>query len=559
MLCWFLFVIGSEFVQDSTEVDSVIKYKMPSVINFSQTGVIDSSLKQKRVIEPVIFFGGVNEIIYFTPYLSKDKGYTLNLIAPYPVEILFHSHKLNNYFLESFNLYSLPINLIRAVRLNNDLESDLHELEFETKVNVYDEPYSYLYFTMFGGSSVYNVDFTRAITDNAGFYLSGLYSRQYKNNDRLYLQTNGGYMNIYYNQFIPSRIDVFFTDNDYGPLWHTGLGDIAVTLGSSFYKIAIFRTENSFEYFDTLQGLFYENRFITYGTNQRMLYYFKDLENIFGLNFTISSFKYDTSGLIKDNDIEFYQKINYKFHRLSTGLGYHIDYEKEKNLYLNPSWRIKYDISDDIHILGTSKILHRRANFVAKYGNENLVMKDYYVQGNPDIRDEKYFHKEIGIQFKSSILYFYHSAISAPVVYRRDSTNYYSAMNGIHGEVAGFELFYEIPWGKYFSFSGVYNYLLKVEPSTILPRTNLKLFLGGQRTTERSLVCLFTRFNYLSDRYDEAGNYYREFWTIAPGLMVKFITLRFNMIIDNILGKKAGDFPNTEKGFNLEVKWEFRD
>lgn len=546
-------------MQDSTAVDSVIKYEIPSIITFSQTGIIDSSLEQKRVIEPVIFFGGVNEIIYFTPYLIKDKGYTLNLITPYPVEILFHSHKLSNYFLESFNLVSLPINLIRAVRFNNDLESELRELEVETKVNVYDGPYSYLYFTMFGGGSAFNVDFTRAITNNVGFYLSGLYSRQYQDNDRLYLQTNGGYMNIYYNQFIPSRIDVFFTDNDYGPLWHTGFSDITVTVGSRLYKLAIFRTQNSSEYFDTLHGLFYENRFITYGTNQRLLFYFKDLENIFGFNFTISSFRYDISGLTTDNDLEFYQKVNYKFHRLSTGLAYQIDYKQEKKLYLNPTWKIKYDISNDVHILGASKIFHRRANFVAQYGNENLVIKDNYILGNPDIMDEKYFHKEIGMQFKNSILYFYHSAISNPVIYRLDSTNYYSAINGIHGEIAGFELFYEIPLGKYFSSAGTYNYLLKVEPSTILPRKNLRLFLNWQRTTERSSICLFTRFNYLSDRYDQAGNHYCEFWTIAPGLMVGFITLRFNMIIDNILEAKAGDVPNTKRGFNLEVKWEFRD
>lgn len=546
-------------MQDSTAVDSVIKYEIPSVITFSQTGVIDSSLKQKRVIEPVIFLEGVNEIIYFTPYLSKDKGYTLNLIAPYPVEILFHSHKLNNYFLESFNLVSLPINLIRVVRFNNDLESELRALEVETKVNVYDEPYSYLYFTVFGGNTIYNLDFSRAINNDIGFYLSGLYSRHYKNYDRLYLRTNGGYANIYYNQFIPSRIDVIFTDNDYGTLWSIDFSDITVTAGNKFYKFALFRTANNTEYLDTLNNIRYQNHLTTYGTNQKLFFHFKNLENIFGFNATTSRFAYGFNSLKADNDLEFYQRINYRLDRLGAVMDYCLEYVPDKNLYFNPAGKIIYDMLDKIQIFGGLSLFYKRASFIGHYGNGYLAIKEFNILGDPDIKDEKYFRKEVGFQIKNSNLNFYHCIISNPIVYRRDTTDYYSGINFEKGEIAGLELFYDIPLIRHFSSAGAFNYLLKSEPSSTFPKTNLKLYLYWQNQTERSAISLFTRFNYIADRYDLTGNQYGQFWIIALGLTEKFITLKLNMILDNILDKKVADFPDIGRRFNLEIKWEFWD
>lgn len=558
---FLLFILISNEPADSTVVDSLNEkeYEVPQIVNFSQTGVLDSSLKQEWVIKPILFFNGFKELIYFTPYIIKDRGYALDIIAPYPLEISFPSHGLNNYFIESLNLVSLPINFLKTTFLNKGSGQSFHKLEIDTKVNTYKEPYSYLYFTMFGNSAIYNLDFTRAITNDAGFYLSGLYSRQYKSFEQKYLRTNGGYADIYYNKFIPARMDVIFVNNDYDRLWNIDFSDITITAGNAFYKTAIFRTENKIEYLDTIMTVKNKNLFTTYGTNQQILFYFKNLENILGLNATMNYFKYNTNKFKTHNHLEFYQMTNYHIRRFYTGLGYWVDYEMEKNMYFNPNWRIAYDISNKIRIFGGLNLFSRRANFVAQYGNENLIDKEINILGNSNIKDEKFFHKEIGFQVKNSMLNFFHCLVSNPIVLRKDSTDYYSAINLERGEIAGFEIFYDTPIGKYFSLTGAGNYLLKNEPSSIFPKTNLKLYLNWHRETARSRFCLFIRFNYLSDRYDRAGNHYAQFWTIAPGLMMKFLTLRVNMMIDNILNEEPGDFPNTARSFNFEVNWEFWD
>lgn len=556
---WLFILAGNEIAQDSIVVDSVKKYEIPAVVNFSQADVFDSSLKQTRVIEPVLFFTGFKEVINLTPYLIKDQGYSLDIIAPYPLEMFLHSHSLNNYFTESFNLVLLPINFLKTARLNNGSGKDFQRLEIDTKVNTYEKPYSYLYFTMFGSNTIYNLDFTRAITNDIGFYLSGLYSREYKDYDQLYLRTNGGYANIYYNQFIPARLDVIFTDNDYGTLWSIDFSDITLTAGNELYKFALFRTANGTEYLDTLNNIRYQNHLTTYGTNHQMLFSYKNIENIFGFNATMNRFEYGFNSFKNDNDLEFYQGVNYSLNRFCAGLGYSVNYKLDKNLYFNPGGEIKYDIFDNMRIFGGLSLFHRRANFIAYYGNENLAIKDFNIMGNPDIKDEKYFRKEVGLQIKKLSFNFYHCAISNPISYRRDSANYYSAVNFEKGEIAGLKLFYDIPLGRYFSCAGAFNYLLNNEPSSTFPRTNAKLYLNWQRKTERSVICLFTKFNYVSDRYDLAENHYGQFWTIAPGLTIKFLTLKLSMMIDNILDQKPADFPDVERAFNLEIKWEFWD
>jgi len=556
---WLFILIGNEIGQDSTVVDSIKKYEVPEIVDFTRTSVFDNSLDQTWVIEPILFFTGFKEFVYFTPYLTKDKGYAIDMVSPYPVEILLHSHPLNDYLIEHFNFVSLPINFLNPIKLNKGSVENFNTLEINTKVNTYDEPYSYLYFTMFGGNTIYNLDFTRAISNDAGFYLSGLYSRQYKNSDQLYLRTNAGYANFYYNQFVPSRVDVIITNNNYDTLSTIDFSDITITAGNDFYKIALFRIENKLEYLDTLSSSNFKNRLTTYGTNQRVLFSFKNFENIFGLDAATSSFKYDISGSQNNNNLEFYQRVNYNIHRLTVGLGYQINDEPDKNIYFNSQTRLKYDIFDNFKIFGRLNLFHKRANFVALYGNENVLNKKINIIGNPNIKDEKYFHKEIGFQIRNSMLSFYHSAITNQIVYRRDSTNYYSAVNIDQSEIVGFESFFEIPVWKCFSAGGVFNYLLKAESSSTFPKTNLKFWLNWQRKTERSVVCFFTRFNYTAERNDLAGNHYVQFWTISPGLMVKFITLRLGMILDNMLDKRAADFPNMESGFSLEIKWEFWD
>ncbi|MGB9720012.1 MAG: hypothetical protein ACPL28_00825 [bacterium] len=561
MFFWLLIFIGNGIEQDTAPVDStqIKRYEIPEIIDFGKMGMYDSSLNQTRVIEPVLFFNEFKEFAYLTPYLVRDRGYSLEIVSPYQVKMFLHSHYLDNYFLENFNFLSLPMNFLKPVKLNKVIADEgVKNLEIDTKVNTYDQPYSCLYFTLFGESK-YNLDFTRAITNFAGFYLSGLYSRQYKYSDRGHLRTNAGYANFYYNQFIPSRIDLLYTDNSYDTLRNLKFSDITLTMGNDFYRIAAFQTINRSEYFDTTSATILNNQLTIYGVNQRIMFSLKGFENIIGLYASTSRFKFDASKPSDDEQMDFYQRLNYGLNRLTAGLGYSITYETDRRVYFNPELKLNYNALNNLEIFGCLKQFHKRANFVARYGNEKLTERLINITGEPGIKDEEHLYKEIGFEIKKSIFSFYHSAITNQIVYERDSADHFSAVNIDNDYLSGFDGFFEMPIWRWFSISGAFNYLLKPEIYTVFPKTTLRLGLSARKKTERSLVWFFTRFDFVSERNDIAGNHYKQYWTISPGLSIRFITLNIGMILENMLDENVADFPNMGRMFGLEVKWEFWD
>ncbi|MEO0205466.1 MAG: TonB-dependent receptor [candidate division WOR-3 bacterium] len=561
MFFWLLVLLGNGIEQDSVAIDSIQikRSEIPEIIDFGNTGVLDSSLSQTRVIEPVLFLNEFKEFTFFTPYLIRDQGYSLEIKSPHKQKVLLHSHYLDNYFIENFNFVSLPVNFLRPLRLRKmTADESIRNLEIDTRVNIYDQPYSCLYFSIFGGNK-YNLDFTRAITNFMGFYLGGLYSRQYKNSDHRYLRTNAGYANFYYNQLIPSRIDIIYTDNNYDNFHNLKFSDITLTTGNDFYKISAFRTANGSTYLDTTSDRSLKNQLTTYGANQRIMFSLRGCENIIGLDASTSTFKFDSDNSLSNEQIDFYQKVNYGLNRLTAGLGYRITYETDRSVYFNPDVRLKYSLFDESGVFGRLKRFYDRANFVARFGNENLTEKFINISGNPDIKDEEYLHGEIGVDVKNSVFSFYHSEITNQIVYQEDSSGHFSAVNIEKNNVSGLEGFFEMPIWKWFSIGGTFNYLLKSEIYDLFPKTTLKFWLNAQRKTERSLVCFFTRFNYVSERNDIAGNHYKQYWTMSPGLSIKFITLDLGMILENVLNESAGDFPNMERRFSSEVKWEFWD
>ncbi len=561
MFLWLLILISNGTQLDSTAIDTIKteKYEIPLIVDFTQTGRLDSVLNQERVLEPILLFKGFAEFVNFAPYLIRDRGYAIDLLSPYPIAVDLHSHSLKNYFLDNFNFVSLPVNFMRPVGLSRGAtENGICALNIATKINVYNEPHSSLYFTMFGGSK-YSIDFTRAITNSTGFYLNGLYSRQYKNSDKVYLRTNTGYANLYFNKFIPSRIDLIFSENNYDTLFNISFHDISLTMGNELYKLAIFQMTNTTEQTNPIDSSKAKNEWITYGAIQRLILEWRNFENIFGLDIAENKFRYSLDGPLSKKQLEFYHSVNFYFHRLIAGLGYRIDYETDRQVYLNPITRLKYDILNGLSIFGELDLFHRRANFLEHYGNGHQIDRMINLIGNPDIKDEKYLHKEIGMEFKEVVFSLYHSAITNQIVYQPESSNSFSVVNIDNHTISGFEGFFEVPIWKNLSLAGAFNYLSKPEIPETFPRTNLKFCLNWKRKTERSNIYFFTRLNFMTERIDITDNHYPQFWTISPGLSIKFITLNLGMLFENILDENPGDFPNMGRNFSLEINWEFWD
>ncbi len=551
MFLWLFLLSANQIDIDTAFVDSTQarQYETPTIIYFGTTGSLDSSLNQSRRFEPISFLSGFSDIAYNSPFLWWEKSYTSNLLSPYPYNILINAHYLSHYFFKNFNFSFFPINFISFVALTEKYtNSGVKTIDLNTKVNKYTLPYSYLYFTLFGLNTIYNIDFTRALTNSTGFYLGGLYSRYYKSSESLYLRTNAGYANIYCNQIIPIRLDIIITKNSYDTIINSEFSDVTLTAGKDLYKFLIFRTANKFS------DVSRKNQILTYGTQHKFLFSIGDVENIFEARASIDQF---TPGKIQNKSIILSQNTNYKFNNLVTGVGCNIDYASDK-IYFEPAGRLNFQIFNDAQIFFRTALFNERADFITKYGNEKFFTKTINIIGNPDINDENHFHQEIGLVFKNSTINFYNTSIKNKIIYQPESNENYSAIN-VDDAITGLEGIIFSPVIGGFSVRVVCHYLINERIPSELPDYFVRFTLDWQRKTERLVINIYTKFDYVDERYGLSGNHYEPFFAISSLLSLKFLTLNLGVVIDNLTDVRPADFPNMMRRYGLELKWEFWD
>jgi len=107
--------------------------------------------------------------------------------------------------------------------------------------------------------------------------------------------------------------------------------------------------------------------------------------------------------------------------------------------------------------------------------------------------------------------------------------------------------------------TGVCNYQIYNDFPSAFPDFFTNFTLNWQRKTERSVMNVYTRFNYVNARHYPSGNYYEPFFTISPGLSLKFLTLHLGLIFNNVTDTRPEDFPEIVRNFSMEIKWEFWD
>ncbi len=545
---------------DSTAIDSAGKYEVPRIISFIKTSSTDSVLGRVEIITPIFFINGFQEITRFTPYIIKERADASYLHTPYPLELKLHCHGLDDYFLNQFNLFLLPLHFFSSVKFQRHPRlGSSHSLELLNKVNVYDRPFSSIYFTLLSKNSTYNFDFARALNADIGFYLGGLYSYLYRMSEDNYLRTQAGSANLYYNQFLPSRVDILVLKNDYGTLTSTNFVDLAVTAGLGGYRIMVHHTADYSKYLDTLVNHTYLNDLKSYGIDQCIYFPFMKTENTIGFNVRLSGFKYDTVSVYDNRGLILYHEFSHTHSRFKAGIGYYLGYRVKDNIYFSPKANLSCAISKDFEMFLLTGLLHKQADFVSEYGNDNFVYRELKIKGNPDIRDESRFHKEIGLRIKNSSIIFYHLTTAQQIALRRDSADFYSAYNIPENTIYGIEFLAELCPLKGVLLGTASSYLIEPGQFSVFPRENFKFILGWNRITARSVIRMVSYWHYYGKRKDVAGNQHEQVWIISPGISIKFLTLSASMLFDNILDTKLIDFPETRRKFGAEVKWEFWD
>lgn len=586
---FIILINGDSTVTDTVAIDSVVVYEIPEIINFQMC----DTLLPSRIScseEDIILTGHSQNLVdalYFTPFMLHIYGYgQLNLIAhkgldPKHTMLFLNGHKLDNPIFGYFNVTTLPVQIFESISIGGDMMTSApNSINMISRVNHYDRPFSLVNYT-FGdfGTNIYNIDFTRPITNDFGFYLSGLYREYegYRGNDDF--KIGSFYTNIYYNRFFPMRLDIVYFSDDYeiaGSTLDTLYGrgkdkfiDVCFVYGAGNHKIAIYHTLVNAEYTDPFAST---SSIRNYGFHTRSYHTFNNLGLSYGLMGQRSLIETDLYGSHAINSMALWLQCNKSFENFFLSVASRGEWISNYDFFYLPKVSFGVDIFDSTYLTGTVSRSFRAPSLSETYESPEVIYPYYRIKGNIDILPEYYWLQELAIKRKNIELNFYKYDFTNRIVTHLDSVGYYIPENINPWQTIGVEGYLELPF--YFNgntdgkssteisvgFSG--NYLFKGDSLPLVPKGISSFFLSIKRKTERLSLGLLIKERFVGIRHDISGQRLTSFRVFSTAGTIKFISLSCTLNIDNIFDESyayIANYPMAPRSFSLSIKWEFWD
>lgn len=551
-----------ELGTDTIAVESLKVYPIPEIINGHTQSELDRNIYIAEEITPEIYDFYLSDAFFRTPFTFNKNGNSISIsqraMAPNYTTIFLNDHPIYEPILGYFDVNRLPTQFFERVEITRDAGHNFEGINLLSKVNRYDKPYSYLSFTTIGFNTIYNIDFTRALTKDLGFYLGGLYSNSWVLQDSLYFKLNSFYTNLYYNQFLPIRFDLVYSSNNYGAQENGNFIDVSFISGNKQHKMAIYYNSNTTTYFDTV-NISSINKIKNYGFDTEIYYNPKFFEIFLNLTGLISDIATQNFGDYTRNSLSGESKLNKSYKNLTLSIANQTTLLNTKDFFNRPQFTVGYNVFDSISLrlgLGHS---FREPTIFEMYAPEDTSNPDYWTRGNPDLRPEYYWTKELGIKRKKLFFNIYKADFDDFIINEQDTEGYYIPINIGSRSFVGIENYLELTLGRAISLGCSGNYLIKGDTLSRVPRNNFNLFISLKKETPRADFGLLLKGQYVAKRFDILGHELAGFSAFSLVGTIKFITLGCVLRIDNILDEGILEYPIPARNFNLSVKWEFWD
>ncbi len=576
---------------DSTAVDTVITYEIPEIVHYydgiSMSGEITPAFYEQSNIDmlsrlPVVLFAGELGQVNAIAGKGRKVSYT---------GIYLNGRLLRNQFLGFVDLVQLPLHFFDKATYGRSVAgAELSSLNLESKVNHFDRPYSYAHF-LFGSfqSNIYGADFTRAITNDVGLYLSGEYYKTggYRANaagDRLSL-----YSNIYYNQLLPVRCDVFYCENKHDLSGSTVIPtagrqkdrflDISSTVAYQNGITTLFYNSQSMQYVDTLNARWLESQITQFGI---VVDYHHDLLGVkadYGLagyyrsvdaSTALSTILYTLSSYV-DYPFDVWARLSKQFGRLSFGAaGYVGVVRNHENIYC-PKLEVGYDFLRSTRLYATLSKDARRPAELEKEAIFDTLVPYLIVAGNQDLTPEYCWAKEVGVRGEHYSVNLYRFDFDDLIAARAGSVDYYQYANIDSWRTSGCEASVNLPLRIHNTnpsstftvvIAGSGNILLEGDSIPYMPRYHGRGHLSVTRETERLSFGIALIGEFSSIRYDISGAEYSGYSIFSAAGLVKFMSLSCILRVNNVFDEDYAympHYPMPPRNFSVSVKWEFWD
>ncbi len=576
---------------DSLSVDSVKTYEIPEIVDF-QDGLdttaeatplfYEKSITDMLIEFPLVQFSyGVDQTIFIT-----NKGR-----KPSYTGIYLNGHRLPDDLTGYFNVTKLPLHILDRVQTSRTVAgAELSGVNLISRLNRYEKPYSYVDF-MIGsyGSNRYVLALTRALTNDLGFYLSGSYYKSdgFRNNGDA--ERSAIYSNIYYNRFLPIRLDFFYVNNDYGmpgsvltPVdgrqkekWF----DISGTYSYKNSVVTVYYDYQDIEYVDTLYGTAFRCKLKQTGAMIAERHRILGIDLSFGANGLLtwmngewvsmtSWTEFVTGGGRGEYWAGLYKSLGRAFVR-ATGK---VDYESGRETFYCPKLEAGVKITGPTYLNVTvSRDVHAPSTWelYAPFDTLNPYLR---VHGNWDLLPEYCWTKEVGLRSSNFLLSFY----------RLDFTDYITAaqflswpniqyINWSTWETSGIEGFVRYPIRIYNADSSVMtefilglsgNSFFRGDSVPYVPDYNAGAFISFGRATEKLSLGLALEGEFWGTRYDIFDEALDGFNVFSVAGLVKFISLSCVARVNNVFDteyERTPYYPMPVRNFDVSIKWEFWD
>lgn len=571
---------------DSATIDTAETYEIPSIITFwfhPQT-----TQSQMLTVRPEKGDYKLIETFFSSPFALLDfGGGQLAVISrkgkdPRHTTLFLNGHRIDNPLLGYVNLAQLSPHPIDKISItDHKLGSEC--INLVSRVNNYNTPFSFVQFT-WGDfeTNVYNIAFTRPITNDLGFYLSGSYLETGGYRFNAQYDLGSLYSNVYYNAIVPMRLDIIYASGEYGihgrildSLQATGrndFADVSFVLGNDSHRAALYYTVDRNDH----EGIGMDSLYASVTRN-----YGIDINNQNNIGGYI--FAYQLMGVISDVESDFvgeytirsldaHMAIEKSYQMFSLALGARTEWYDEREWLHAPHVTVSFLFSDSARLSATVSRSFQNPSLLELYGPADISHLYNWAGGNSTLVPEYLWQQEISLHWGKSLITLYrhdyqnmittHPNTDDNIIYQNVAS---WQRTGFEGHIIGMlhlaqDTSAQSNTAISTGLSG--NYTFTGDSLSLVPKRHVRGFVTFTRDTPRFGLELTIRAEYVGARQNRMEQESEPFTVLSAVAHIRFITLTFSAHFDNVLDESyayVDGYENTPRNGRFSITWEFWD
>ncbi|MBN2620212.1 TonB-dependent receptor [candidate division WOR-3 bacterium] len=567
-------------VDDTTLVLNI--YEIPEIITYDQDNLnIQTTLMRPSTIYPDILDITLKDAFFYSSSMVVDRGLAMPAYVFMPgtdtkhAQVSFNDHLLNDPVSGMMNINLLPVQFVRSMEIGIN-GYGIPEIDLASTINVYDRPFSTIGFTTGSfGLTGYMVELTRAIDNDCGFSLDGLYRKAngYRSHDDYAI--NALYANVYDEHLFPMRLDAFVTSHTFGfpdrvpdtmSSADQRMIDISYAAGVPGHNACVLFNDYKDQWHDSLQERTAANISRTYGLGSDHCHVLGPLQIL-----------YKVTGLRREITSDVYG--SHTFHTLRTATTFNVTYKayfaslsmlgvaEQSSFYFMPFFTAGLMLTDTWTIFAS---IAQRNRIPSLAETAPLIDPTFGAVGTNDtLRAESYWKQEIGMRSSYSSIALFRHDFANRIIIMEDSTGFPVYVNSDPwqntGACGALTLPVYLDHHDTTTYTrcqfNVYGSCLYNEDTIIsFPRYAITGSAAFSRQTPRFGLLIAAQSTTVGPRYtakDQKNNLYS---VLAFSAIVRFITLSIAARVDNILDVDHHydpDYPLAPRSFAVNIQWNF--